>query len=194
MIDIAKQIDKNLKKVMVTNGFINSEPLNDLFQYIDAFNVDLKAFTNDFYRKETKSNIQPVKETLKAIKKAGKHLEITNLIIPGKNDDKQSFREMIHWIASELGKDTPLHLSKYFPRYKSTVEATPTEQLIEFHKIAKEHLDYVYIGNLSIGEGQNTYCPQCKTELISRTGNFTVITELENKKCRKCGCEINICS
>ena len=192
VIDIAKQVDPSFKKIMVTNGYINKLPLEDLFNYIDAFNVDLKAFSTDFYEKETKSTLEPVKETLKAIKKAGKHLEITSLIIPGKNDDKQLFSEMVDWIVSELGKETPLHLSKYFPRHKSIIQETETKSLIELYKLAKKQLDYVYIGNILTGEEQNTYCPQCKSELISRTGYYTVITDLENKKCRKCGFEINI--
>lgn len=192
ILEIVQKIDKSLKKVMVTNGFINKEPLNELLKHIDAFNVDLKSFSNDFYKKETKSSIETVKETIKTIKKAGKHIEITNLIIPGKNDDKQLFEEMIDWIASELGKDTPLHLSRYFPNYKSEIPETEISTLVELHKLAKKQLNYVYIGNIKTAEGQNTYCPECHTELISRTGYYTVITELENKTCRKCNSKINI--
>jgi len=194
IIDISKSIDKNHKKVMISNGFINPEPLNELFEHIDAFNIDLKAFSDEFYKNETGSSIEPVKNTLKAIVKAGKHLEITNLIIPGKNDDKELFKEMVLWIKTELGKEIPLHLSKYFPHYKSSIEETSLDIIIELSEIAKTELDNVYIGNVKTPDSQNTYCPNCKAELISRTGYFTVITELEEGKCRNCGHKANIIS
>lgn len=192
ILDICNELDTSLQKVMITNGFINKEPLNDLLQHIDAFNVDLKAFSNDFYQAETKSSIESVKETLKTIKKSGKHLEISNLIIPGKNDNQELFKEMLKWIASELGKDTPLHLSKYSPSYKSTIEETPTDTLIKLYKLAKKELDYVYIGNVSLAEYQNTNCSGCNSELISREGYFTVLTELEDGKCRSCNQVVDI--
>lgn len=194
IVDISKSIDKSNKKLMVSNGFINPEPLNELFEHIDAFNIDLKAFSDEFYKNETDSSIEPVKNTLKAIVKAGKHLEITNLIIPGKNDDKELFKEMVQWIKTELGKEIPLHLSKYFPHYKSSIEETSLDILIELSEIAKKELDHVYIGNVKTQNSQNTYCPNCKSELISRTGYFTVLTELEEGKCRNCGHKVNIIS
>lgn len=192
VLEIANAIDKSYKKVLVTNGFINPEPLADLIQVIDAFNVDLKAFDSEFYKKNTAGNVEPVKHTLKQIKKSGKHLEITNLVIPGQNDNPQTFERMVNWIATELGKDTPLHISKYFPQYKSTIAETPTETLLEFHQIASKYLNFVYLGNLPSTQGQNTYCPNCGAELICRTGYYTILTQLNENQCGNCNALINV--
>ena len=120
----AKQ--KNLVNTMVTNGFINPDPLDSLISLIDAFNVDLKAFTDEFYRKYTSSQLSPVLESIQHIKSSGRHIEITNLVIPGLNDNPDQFRKMVQWIATEVGNDTVLHLSRYFPTYKMSVQSTPT--------------------------------------------------------------------
>ena len=167
---LAKQ--QGLKNVMVTNGFFNPFPLDKLTVLMDAFSVDLKAFTNEFYKKYTYSEIREVKESLIAIRKSGKHLEITNLIIPELNDNTPMFSEMIFWIKNELGKETILHLSRYFPRYKISIPPTPEKKLEEFYSIAKKELDFVYIGNMAGKKGQNTYCPSCNELLISRNGYF----------------------
>jgi pyruvate formate lyase activating enzyme len=182
---LAKQ--HKLKNVMVSNGYISPAPLDKLLLLIDAFNIDLKAFTNDFYKNYTRSEIEEVKRCLIAIHKAGKHLEITNLVIPEINDDKQIFEAMVEWINNELGNDTVLHLSRYFPRYKMTTPPTSQRKLDELYRIAKESLDFVYIGNMTGTEGQNTYCPNCQILLIQRDG-YDI--ELENLgldgKCKKC--------
>ncbi len=167
---LAKQL--GLKNVMVSNGYFNGEPLEKLLIFIDAFSIDLKAFTDDFYKKYTFSGIKAVIESLKQIRKSGKHLEITNLIIPGLNDDTHVFKEMINWINNELGKETILHLSRYFPRYKMTNPPTSEKKLEEFYELAKQQLTYVYIGNIPGGKGQNTYCPKCKNMAISRSGYY----------------------
>jgi len=192
MLEVAQKMDKSYKKVLVTNGFINPEPLNELLKVIDAFNVDLKGFDSDFYKKNTHGKVEPIKQALKEIKKSGRHLEVTNLVIPGENDNPQFFEDMVTWIATELGKDTPLHISRYFPNYKSTIPETPLETLSQFHKIASKQLSYVYLGNVPNSEGQNTYCPECGAELISRTGYYTVLTQLNGDKCGNCNASINI--
>jgi len=163
---LAKQME--LKNVMVTNGFFLPEPLERMFHFIDAFSVDLKAFTDNFYNKITFSGLKPVKESLIEIKKAGKHFEITNLIIPGLNDNQEDFISMLEWIQMELGEETILHLSRYFPRYKLTNPPTPEIKIEEFYNIAVKYLKFVYMGNLQSKTGQNTYCPFCKTLIISR--------------------------
>lgn len=179
--------------VMVTNGFIDPEPLNELLPWIDAFNVDLKGFTESFFRKYTRSRLSPVLDTLRQIRKSGAHLEITNLIIPGANDDEKIFTSMVKWIASELGKNTVLHLSRYFPAYKLTNPPTPYETLIRFYQIARNELNYVYIGNIDILDTQNTFCPSCGTLLIRRMGYTTQLIALEeNGLCRKCRYETGI--
>jgi pyruvate formate lyase activating enzyme len=189
MLDTAK-ISKSagLKNVMVTNGFINPEPLELLNNYIDAYNVDLKSFNDIFYKNYTKSNLEPVKETLINIMKAGKHLEITNLIIPTLNDSEVEFETMCQWIASNLGKEVVLHISRYFPIYKMAIEQTSIEQMILLYSIAKKYLNFVYLGNVLLDEGNNTYCNSCKELLISRKGYFTKIVSVDKSgNCSKCG-------
>jgi len=186
---LAKQ--SGLKNVMVTNGFINKEPLNSLLKFIDAFSVDLKAFTDNFYKKITFSKLQPVLDNLKTIKKSGRFLEITNLVIPTLNDDIDVFEKMLKWISDELGKDTVLHLSRYFPRYKMDIPGTSPETLFDMYEIAKTYLDFVYIGNLSTNKGQNTYCNICDTLLIDRNGYSTNILGLDKDgKCINCKTKI----
>jgi len=192
MFDIAKLAhENNLKNVMVTNGFINKEPLSELINYIDAFSVDLKAFSESFYKNLTSSKLEPVKNTLKFIKEKGKHLEITNLVITELNDDEIEFEKMVKWISNELGEDTAFHISRYFPAYKLNVNQTSPEKLSKLFEIANKHLNYVYLGNIITGEGQNTYCKNCKTQVINRQGYFTKITSLDkNGYCKKCKTKI----
>ncbi len=188
MLDIAKLAKKeNLKNVMVTNGFINQEPLEKLMEYMDAFSVDLKAFTEDFYKNMSSAKLHPVKETLKTLHKNNKHFEITNLLITDENDDEKVFEEMVKWIASELGNNTVLHISRYYPTYKLTNKPTSVKTLLNFYEIAKEHLNYVYLGNVSTEKGQNTYCPKCGELLIHRSRYFTQVEGIETGKCKKCG-------
>lgn len=149
MYNIAvKATAENLKTLMISNGFISPAPLKKILPYINAFNIDLKAFNDYFYRKLTGATLQPVLDTLKTISNYQKHLEITNLIIPGHNDDPGEFENMIHWINNELGAKTVLHLSRYFPSWKMEIPPTPKNTLYMLKKIADKKLDYVYIGNI----------------------------------------------
>lgn len=189
MLDIAwKAREAELKNVMVTNGFINPEPLQELFPVIDAFSVDLKAFEESFYKHLTSSKLKPILESLKAIKASGRHLEITNLLIPDENDNEKDFRAMMEWISAELGADTVLHISRFFPTYKLVHNATPEPLLEKFYGIASEYLNYVYLGNVSSDQGRDTLCPKCGHTLITRSGYKTEITGLDEKGCcKKCG-------
>jgi pyruvate formate lyase activating enzyme len=192
MRDTALNAKQNgLKNVMVTNGFINPKPLQSLLSFIDAFSVDLKAFTDEFYKKITSSRLNPVMETLKTIKKSGKLLEVTNLIIPTLNDNEQKFKEMVIWLKNELGEDTVLHLSRYYPMYQMNIEATSPNTLLRLFDIASEYLNFVYIGNLPTVKGQNTYCPGCGKPVIERSGYYTKITGLDSSgKCTGCKKEV----
>ncbi|MCX5666461.1 MAG: radical SAM protein [Candidatus Omnitrophica bacterium] len=136
----------NEKNVLVTNGFVNKAPLEEMLPYIDAMNIDLKAFDEDFYVKVCKGRLKPVLDTIKISAKAC-HIELTNLIIPTLNDSEGSVRKMVDWIYDNLGPEVPLHLSRYFPCYKMNLPPTPIETLKRAEKIAKEKLKYVYIGN-----------------------------------------------
>lgn len=193
MLEIAKRSrhELNMKNVMVSNGYINPKPLEELFPLIDAFSIDLKAFTESFYQNITGTSLKPVLQTLKRIKAAGKHLEITNLLITNQNDNRDSFTQMCDWIAKELGPETVLHISRYFPAYKLDEPRTPEETLLKFYEIAREKLNYVYLGNLRSNYGQDTYCPECKTKAIVRRGYSTNLTGLKsNGRCSNCDYQI----
>lgn len=192
MLDMARPAkEMGLKNVAITNGFINSEPLAEMLELIDAFNVDLKAFDDDFYRKMASARLEPVKETIRAIRRRNRHLEITNLVIAGVNDREDSFTEMVRWIAGEVGEDTPLHLSRYFPNYKLDIPATPEHVLLKLFGIAQKHLTHVYLGNLYSSQGAQTYCPGCHSKVIDRSGYNTYKTGLDAQgKCRHCGLQV----
>ena len=148
VLDTAKLARKNgLKNVFVTNGFVNRRPLEEMLPYIDAMNIDLKAFDEDFYIKVCKGKLKPVLDVIKISAKAC-HVELTNLIIPTLNDSENSIRKMVDWIYSNLGPEVPLHLSRYFPCYKMDLPPTPVETLKKAQNLAKEKLKHVYIGNV----------------------------------------------
>jgi len=194
IMDVAPLVhEKKLKNVMVSNGYINKEPLQNLLNYIDAFNIDLKAFDNYFYKKNTTATLEPVKQTLIQIRKANRHLEITNLVIPTLNDNPKIFEEMIKWIAGELGETTVFHLSRYFPRYQLNIEATPSNILSNLFQIATKHLKYVYLGNINLADGNDTICPNCHSKVILREGyRIETIGMTLDGKCSTCGNEIAI--
>lgn len=148
VLDTAKIARQNgLKNVLVTNGFVNPGPLEGMLPYVDAMNIDLKAFDEDFYVKVCRGRLKPVLDVIKISAKAC-HVELTNLIIPTLNDSENSVRKMVDWIYSNLGPEVPLHLSKYFPCYNMDLPPTPIETLKKAERIAKEKLRFVYLGNL----------------------------------------------
>lgn len=186
--------EKGLKNVMVSNGYINPGPLSELLKYTDAFNIDLKAFTEQFYHEVSGASLSPVLESLKTIKSSGNHLEITNLVIPGENDDHSEFEQMVKWISRELGRDTVLHLSKYFPQYKMTHDSTPVSTLQQLMELAKKHLSFVYVGNVAVSRGKDTICPKCGQTLIKRFGFMTEFNHVnQSGQCRFCNHQIMIC-
>jgi pyruvate formate lyase activating enzyme len=194
MFDTAQLAHENgLKNVVVSNGYINPEPLKKLLPFIDAFNIDLKAFTEDFYHKQTKGKLAPVLETLKIIAKSPAHLEITNLVIPELNDNETEFENMVQWIAAELGNDIPLHLSRYFPQYKLDIQPTPLKKLEKLYALAKKYLQYVYLGNVHEIERSSTYCPNCGKLLVQRNHYNTAVVGINtDNTCKFCGTMIKI--
>lgn len=188
VMDTARVIrSAGFKNVLVTNGYIEKEPLLQLAGVVDAFSVDLKSFEDSFYKKVTSSSLSPVLDTLITLRAAGKHLEVVNLVIPGLNDDPSLFETMVKWISTELGRETVLHISAYSPGYLSVEPATPASTILKFKKIADDHLDYVYVGNLT-EDANITSCPACKNVLIERKGYRTVIQGLTiNGECKSCG-------
>lgn len=189
MIDVSEVAKKfGLKTVMVTNGYINRQPLSDLLPLIDAFNVDIKAFSEGFYKKITQSHLAPVKKAIKTISQSKSHLELTNLVIPGLNDDLNEFEEMVKWIAAETGEKTVLHISRYFPSYQLQIEATPVNTMLDLYEIARKHLKFVYLGNIVDKTHETTYCDQCNSALITRDVYNTEIVGLDKHgNCTHCG-------
>jgi len=173
-----------LKNIMVTNGYISQEPLQDLLPYMDAFNVDLKGFSEEFYMKVTGGKLAPVLETLKTITQAGKLLEITYLIIPTINDSEAEIREAVKWIRNNIGVEAIIHFSRFHPDYKLTnLPPTPIETIKKARQIAlDEGLKYVYIGNVSWPEAEATYCDDGNIA-IARQGFIVTKNNLTNGQC-----------
>ncbi|MDH5480828.1 MAG: AmmeMemoRadiSam system radical SAM enzyme, partial [Nitrosomonas sp.] len=162
---------KGIKTVAVTAGYIHAQPRHDFFAKMDAVNVDLKAFTDEFYVKQTGAHLQPVLDTLRYLKhETDVWFEITTLLIPGLNDSAQEIRELSTWVINELGVDVPIHFSAFHPDYKmNELPGTPFETLNQARKIALDAgLQYVYTGNVHDQEGDTTYCPTCNSALIVR--------------------------
>ena len=180
--------ESGLHTAIVSNGFVNRDPMNEILKFIDAFNIDLKAFNNIFYKRLTGAEIGPVKASLKQIAGADKHLEITTLIIPGQNDNNKEMKLQAQWIASELGKSVPLHLSRYYPKYRRDDPPTSQEKLNDLFNIASEILDNVYIGNTVSVSGQSTHCPVCGTIVTERSGYVTRLLNIDKTgSCTSCG-------
>lgn len=142
-----KAKEEGLENVLVTNGFINPEPLEEILPIIGAMNIDVKSMDEDFYRKHCGGKLEPVLATVERAKKSC-HVEITNLVIPGLNDKEDNFKRLAEWIAEKLSSDTPLHLSRYYPCYKSDIPPTPPETLKHAEEICRNYLKNVYLGNI----------------------------------------------
>lgn len=179
--------DKGLKNVIVTNGFINMEPLKELLPFVDAMNIDVKAFNTEFYRSVCGGTLKHVMQTVQTVVSRC-HVEVTTLVIPGMNDSEPELRELAEWLAG-LNKDIPLHFSRYFPRYKMEAAATPLSTLKKAYEIASEYLNYVYIGNAG-EEGTNTHCPHCRLLIIDRVHGCSRLGNDRNCPC--CGKHIAI--
>jgi pyruvate formate lyase activating enzyme len=189
MLDIAKIARKQkMKNAMVTNGFINPEPLNKLCKHIDASNIDLKSTEKDFYERVCGAKLEPVLEAIKIMKDKGVWIEITNLLIPEYNDSLYNIRKLVSWVRSELGADIPLHFTAFHPCYKlSNFPSTNPEILKKARKIAMEQgIHYAYTGNINDEEGNNTYCPKCKRVVIRRQGFMIIENKIQEEKC-SCG-------
>lgn len=178
----------------VSNGYTSVDVIKKAAKFLHAVNVDYKGDAQ-FYKTVCNAKLEPVQEALVAYKKCKVWIEVTNLIIPGYNDSPEVIKEMVTWIADNLGPETPLHFSAYYPAYEMSAPPTPLETLEKAIKIADEHLDYVYIGNVR-HERESTYCPQCKKLLIRRIGFMAENVGLEKKRnkfyCKECGKQIPI--
>ncbi len=191
VIDISKIArENNIKNVMVTAGYIDKEARKDIYEFIDAANVDLKAFTEKFYFSLTSSHLEDILDTLLWIKhETNIWLEITTLLIPGKNDNPEEIKKMCSWIARSLGEDTPLHFTAFHPDFKMTdLPRTPLKTLSEARSIAlSEGIKYCYMGNVNNIDGHTTYCPKCNSQLIVRDWHSVTKNIIKNGTCPVCG-------
>ncbi len=182
-----------LRSVMISNGYINREPMLKVAAHLDAIKIDLKGFEDDFYRKYCVGSVKPVLETIKRVKALGKWLEIVYLVVPTVNDDVKQVTEACRWLVKAVGPDVPLHFSRFFPQYQLThLPPTPFETLDRCRKIAREAgLHYVYIGNVEPWRGtENTYCPSCGKLVVGRSGYRVTEMHLNSGKCAYCGHKI----
>jgi pyruvate formate lyase activating enzyme len=172
-----------------SNGAMNPEPLLDLMRFTDAVTIDLKGFTESFYRKYSQAELEPVLRNLKLIKERGVWLEIVNLVIPNANDDPSDVRDMCEWIGRHLGPDVPVHFSRFFPAYRLTkLHPTPVQTLEQCYKIAKESgLHYVSLGNVPGHRYNSTFCPECGALLIKRMHFEVLENRIEQGRCPDCG-------
>ena len=193
VMDICKAAEgSGLKTVMVTNGYITYEAFHDIYDHIDAANVDLKAFTEGFYGKTTLTHLEPVLKTLEWLKQETQvWFEITNLMIPTLNDDPAETKRLADWIVEHLGPDVPLHFTAFHPDFKLRDKpATPPETLHRAREIAQAAgVRYVYEGNI-FSDAANTYCPRCGETLITRSWHNVLDDRIKNGACSKCGHKI----
>ncbi|RKZ19182.1 AmmeMemoRadiSam system radical SAM enzyme [bacterium] len=194
MLDTSEKAKKyGIKNIYHSNGYLNEKPLLRLTKYLDGANIDLKFFNEKTYQDLSMGHLEPVLETLKTLHREGVHLEITNLVIPQVNDNFDEIKRMVKWIKSNLGRDIPIHFSRFFPTYKLTnLPPTPVSTVERARALALNlGMHYVYIGNVPAGHpGENTYCPKCKRTLIRRLGFMVVENNLVDGKCPYCGTPI----
>lgn len=183
-----KEYNENIDVILVTNGYVNKEPLLKILPYIDAMNIDLKAYSDRYYNKLCGASLDPVLETIKTAS-AYTHVEITTLMVSEENDSLDEIREIAEFIAS-IDKNIPLHLSRYFPKYKMKNPPTLVESMMKAKEEANKYLNYVYVGNV-VGVDNNTYCPNCKFKLVTRD-IYTTNVHIHGDKCPNCKEYINI--
>lgn len=177
------------RSVMVSNGFIQKEPLRALCDRLDAIKIDLKSFSETYYRDVVRGELRPVLESISTVRRYGKWLEIVYLVVPTLNDSDAEFRNMARWMKTEIGTDVPVHFTRFYPLYLlKNLPPTPVETLERAKAIAEaEGLHYVYIGNVPGHKGENTYCPHCRQLLVERAGFTITSMNVKSGKCRKCG-------
>jgi len=193
VIDIAKAAHaQGLNTVMVSNGYITREAFFDIYEHIDAANIDLKGFTENFYSKITLTHLKPVLEVLQWLRRETQvWFEITNLIIPTLNDADKELRELCDWVLENLSDDVPLHFTAFHPDFKlQDKPRTPPETLHRARALALEMgLKYVYEGNI-FSEGANTTCPGCKRVILRRSWHDVLTNDMREGRCRHCGTSV----
>ena len=191
VLETARLLHKHgYRNAFITNGYISREALEELLPFIDAFNIDTKAFSDSFYEEHCGGTLHPVMETVK-LAAASAHVEATCLLIPTLNDSPGEIARLSGWLAG-INPDLPLHLSRYFPCHEMTLPATPVKTMAAAREIAREKLNHVYLGNLDLPGSAHTFCPQCGALLISRESYQVRTAGLEGNRCLNCGTRINL--
>ncbi|MBN1432547.1 MAG: AmmeMemoRadiSam system radical SAM enzyme [Methanomicrobiaceae archaeon] len=185
---------ESLGTVYVTNGYMTEEALNALSPMLDAFRVDLKSFSDDFYRNICGARLQPVLDSTIRAKELGMHIETVTLVIPGVNDSMEEMSGLVSWVIENLGPEIPMHFTAFHPDFRMTdVPATPVKTLENIHDMAVEKgVQYVYTGNIPTHPYNNTYCYECGSLLIERSGFTGAVRGLDGDACSKCGTKIPI--
>ncbi len=187
VLDCARRLrERGLAVVLVTNGFIEEEPLLRLLPFVDAMNIDLKSPRDEFYVRLCKAHLEPVQRTIRLSHAAGVHIEIAHLVVTGWNDREDSVLDLARWIAT-VDPEIPLHISRYFPHYKYFEPPTSETFLRRALEIACEELKFVYAGNISIDAGADTRCPDCGALIVERNGYSTRVVGLKKNLCSHCG-------
>jgi pyruvate formate lyase activating enzyme len=193
LLDIAEAARaRKLRSVLVSCGFMNERPLADMCAALDAIKIDLKGFSEDFYRTVSGASLAPVLRSIKQIRKSGVHLEIVNLVVPTLNDSDRSLRGLAEWMMGELGPDVPLHFTRFHPDFQLlNLPPTPIATLDRARGMAMDKgLRYVYVGNVPDHPGSHTRCPSCKQVVIARQDFFVLQNNLKNGRCGSCGTAI----
>ncbi len=185
---------RSLGTIYVTNGYITEEALRELSPMLGAYRVDIKSFSDDFYRKVCGAHLQPVLDSAVVARELGMHIETVTLVIPGLNDSMDEISALIRWVIEHLGPATPMHFSAFHPDYKMLDRGpTPVATLEKIYRKAKElGLKYPYAGNVRSMDLENTYCPDCGATLIERRGFSSRFVDLEDRQCKNCGGNIEI--
>ncbi len=190
VVDVAREARKRgLRSVMVSCGFMNEAPLTEMCDALDAIKIDLKGYSPSFYRSVCGAELGPVLRSIKQVARAGRHLEIVNLVVPTLNDSDASLSALAGWVAAELGPNVPLHFSRFHPDYQLlNLPPTPVGTLERARHIALDKgIHFAYIGNVPGHPGNHTYCPKCGKAIIKRSDFFVSEIHLKDGKCGYCG-------
>jgi pyruvate formate lyase activating enzyme len=193
MVDIAREAKKqNIRSVLVSCGFMNPEPLKELCDVLDAIKIDLKGYSENFYKNVCNASLSPVLRTIKQIAKSKTHLEIVNLVVPTLNDSDKMMSELVNWLANEVGNNVPIHFTRFHPDYKLlNLPPTPISTIEQARDMAmSKGIHYAFVGNIPGHEGNNSYCPSCRKAIINRNGFFVTENNIKNGKCGFCGTTI----
>ncbi len=189
LTDIARHGRKRgLRSVLISCGFMNEAPLNEMCDVLDGIKIDLKGYSDDFYRKVCGARLQPVLRSCKQVRRRGVHLELVNLVVPTLNDSEHMLRELAKWVVGELGPDVPVHYTRFHPDYQLTnLPPTPVSTLERAVAIAREAgMRYPFVGNVPGHPGNNTTCPRCGKTVIERSGFFVAGKHLKDGRCEHC--------